>query len=264
MPLRHELGRISPASRAERSSGSLAGASNTRPDGSKMTLNRCSMLMASRHSGAARAAYDSRMTLLLIRHGETALNVARVLQPADTPLSSRGEAQAEALAKRLATMKVTAVVSSDLPRALRTAQAITAATGATMTTTHLLQERNFGDWRGTPYDGMAINPLTMHEAPPGGESLADFERRVAQAFAHVVQRQAGLGGTLAVVTHGLVIRTLLAAHVQLPAGTEQPTHLGNTSLSIVEAVPPHVATLVNCTDHLEPTAHDDSHALSGG
>ena len=111
---------------------------------------------------------------------------------------------------------------------------------------------------------MAINPLTMLEAPPGGESLADFERRVARAFAHVVQRQAGLGGTLAVVTHGLVIRALLATHVQLPAGASQPAHLGNTSLSIVAATPPHAATLVNCTDHLEPAARDDSRALSGG
>ena len=42
--------------------------------------------------------------LWLIRHGETALNVARVLQPADTPLSARGIAQAEALARRLAAM----------------------------------------------------------------------------------------------------------------------------------------------------------------
>jgi probable phosphoglycerate mutase len=205
-----------------------------------------------------------RMSLLLIRHGETALNVARVLQPADTPLSARGVAQADALARRLASMNVSTIVSSDLPRALRTAQAISAATGATIETTALLQERNFGDWRGTPYDGMAINPLTMHEAPPGGESLTDFERRVALAFAHVVQRQAGLGGTLAVVTHGLVIRALLAAHVQLPAGAGQPSHLGNTSLSIVAAVPPHLASLVNCTDHLEPAASDDSQALSGG
>ena len=60
------------------------------------------------------------MNLLLIRHGETALNVARVLQPADTPLSARGIAQAEALASRLASMNVEAIVSSDLPRALRT------------------------------------------------------------------------------------------------------------------------------------------------
>ena len=204
------------------------------------------------------------MTLLLIRHGETALNVARVLQPAATPLSARGVAQAEALADRLVSMQVAAIISSDLPRALRTAQAIAAATLAMIETTHLLQERNFGDWRGSPYDGMPINPLTMHEAPPGGESLTDFERRVAQALAHVVQRQAALGGTVAVVTHGLVIRALLATHVQLPAGASLPAHLGNTSLSIVAATPPHAATLVNCTEHLEPAAGDDAHALSGG
>ena len=42
------------------------------------------------------------MTILLIRHGETALNAARIVQPADTPLSERGIAQARALARRLA------------------------------------------------------------------------------------------------------------------------------------------------------------------
>ena len=101
------------------------------------------------------------MTILLIRHGETALNVARALQPADTPLSARGIAQAEALARRLAAMNVCAIVTSDLPRARRTAQAIAAATGAAPEATPLLRERNFGDWRGKPYDGMATNPLTM-------------------------------------------------------------------------------------------------------
>lgn len=204
------------------------------------------------------------MTLLLIRHGETALNVARVLQPADTPLSARGIAQAEALAHRLATMNVRTIISSDLPRALRTAEAIAAATGATIETTPLLQERNFGDWRGRPYDGMAVDPLTMTDAPPNGESAATFAQRVAAAFAHVVQRQAALGGTLAVVTHGLVIRALLAAQVQLGEGMAQPIHLGNTSLSRVGARPPHRVELLNCTAHLDAAAHDDAKALSGG
>ena len=204
------------------------------------------------------------MTLLLIRHGETALNVARVLQPADTPLSARGIAQAEALASRLAAMNVEIIVSSDLPRALRTAQAIAAATGAPIETTPLLQERNFGDWRGRPYDGMPINPLTMQEAPPGGESAAGFERRVALAFAHVVQRQAETGRRLAVVTHGMLLRVLLGAHVRLPVGLTLPTHFGNTCLSIVDARPPHAASLVNCTAHLDSGARDDAHALSGG
>ena len=208
------------------------------------------------------------MTILLIRHGETALNVARVLQPADTPLSARGIAQAEALARWLAAMNVCAIVTSDLPRARRTAQAIAAATGAAPEATPLLRERNFGDWRGKPYDGMATNPLTMEEAPPNGESMAAFEQRVAQAFAHVVLRHATLGiepgATLAVVTHGLVIRALLATRVQLNAGMTPPAHLGNTSLSIFDATPPHLVSLLNCTLHLDAAAGDDANALSGG
>lgn len=204
------------------------------------------------------------MSILLIRHGETALNVARVLQPAATALSARGVAQAEALARRLAAMDVAAIVSSDLPRAARTAEAIAAATGASIETSALLQERNFGDWRGQSYDSMSIDPLTMLDAPPGGESVATFEQRVAQAFAHVVQLRSARGGNLVVVTHGLVLRAMLAAHVHLPANMALPTQLGNTSLSIIGALPPHAASLVNCTRHLEPETRDDPHALSGG
>ena len=204
------------------------------------------------------------MSILLIRHGETALNVARVLQPADTPLSARGVAQAEALAQRLALMRVTAIVSSDLPRALATARAIAASTGSPVETSALLRERNFGDWRGQPYDGMPVNPLTMLEAPPGGESAAVFARRVALAFAHIVLMRAAIGGTLAVVTHGLVIRALLASHVRLPDAASAPTHLGNTSLSVVDARPPHRVTLLDCTRHLDAGSRDDATALSGG
>ena len=205
------------------------------------------------------------MSLLLIRHGETALNVARVLQPADTPLSERGIAQASALAARLAGMDVRAILSSDLPRALRTAQAIAAATGAPIETTPLLQERNFGDWRGRPYDDLPRDPLTMADAPPGGESAAEFARRSAAAFALAVQRGHALGGgALAVVTHGLVIRVLLATQTRLAEGVAAPSHLGNTSLSVVAVRPPHLVGLLNCTRHLQGGARDDAQALSGG
>jgi 2,3-bisphosphoglycerate-dependent phosphoglycerate mutase len=204
------------------------------------------------------------MTLLLIRHGETALNVARVLQPADTPLSERGLAQARALAARLASMNVRAVVSSDLPRTVQTAQTISAATGAPVETTPLLQERNFGDWRGLPYDGIAGNRLAMNDAPPNGESIAQFEQRVAAAFAHVVARQAAIGGTVAVVTHGLVLRALLASHVALGAGMAGVEHFGNTSLSVIATPAPHIASLVNCTAHLDDATGDNVRALSGG
>lgn len=204
------------------------------------------------------------MSILLIRHGETALNVARVLQPADTPLSARGIAQAEALARRLGLMGVAAVISSDLPRASSTARAIAAATGAPLETSALLRERDFGDWRGRPYDGMPVNPMTMLDAPPGGESAAAFAGRVARAFEHIVRRRAALNGTLAVVTHGLVIRALLASHASLPDPAAAPAHLGNTSLSVLGAEPPHRVDLLNCTRHLDAGSRDDVAALSGG
>lgn len=204
------------------------------------------------------------MSILLIRHGETALNVARVVQPVDTPLSARGLTQAQALGVRLGALGVSAILSSDLPRALQTAQAIAAATGATIETTALLHERNFGDWRGQPYDGLGVDPLTMRAAPPGGESVDEFERRVALAFDLIVERRAGLAGTLAVVTHGLVLRTLFAARLRLPDGIPAPTHFGNTSLSVVDAGAPHQVSLLDCTRHLVGGARDDAKALSGG
>jgi probable phosphoglycerate mutase len=204
------------------------------------------------------------MSIILVRHGETPLNVARMLQPADTPLSTAGLAQAQAVASRLAGLPLAGIVSSDLPRALRTAEAIAAASGLPVSTTALLHERNFGDLRGQPYDTLGFNPLTMSEAPPGGESADEFEARVAQAFAHIVALRGTLGGPLAVVTHGLVIRALLAHHVQLQAGGELPLRVGNTSVSIVSALPPHAVELLDCTRHLDAGNRHAAHSLSGG
>ncbi len=73
------------------------------------------------------------------------------------------------MARRLADLGVGAIVSSDLPRARATADAIASATGLPVAETPLLQERNFGDLRGQSYDALGFNPLTMTDAPPNGE-----------------------------------------------------------------------------------------------
>lgn len=204
------------------------------------------------------------MTILLVRHGETPLNVTRMLQPPGTPLSDTGMAQAQAVAHRLAGLGLAGIVSSDLPRALSTAEAIAAATGLRLSTTPLLHERNFGVLRGRPYDALGFNPLTMAEAPPGGESAEAFAQRVAQAFAHIVALRGSLSGPLAVVTHGLVIRALLSHHVQLPAAVLPPLRIGNTSVTIVGAQAPHAVELLDCTSHLGTSTQDKAHSLSGG
>lgn len=53
------------------------------------------------------------MEIWLVRHGETAFNAARILQPADTPLSTHGLQQAQALAERLAGERFAGILSSD-------------------------------------------------------------------------------------------------------------------------------------------------------
>lgn len=217
------------------------------------------------HWPLPRNADEPAVTLLFVRHGETALNAARVMQPAATPLSPRGLAQAQAVAARLALVRPVAVLSSDLPRALQTAQAIAAAAGGLpVQTSALLHERNFGDLRGRRHDSIGYDPLLMTEAPPGGESMADFLHRVAQAFALAVERRAQLAGPLVVVSHGLVIRALLGPHVDLPGHLPPPGRIGNTSVTEVEAAPPHRALRVDCTAHLQGTVGEDGQSLSGG
>lgn len=205
------------------------------------------------------------MTLLLIRHGETPLNVARVLQPAATPLSAKGQAQAKALAQRLKGLGLAGILSSDLPRALQTAQAIGAATGLPVQTSALLHERNFGALRGQAYDRLGFDPLTRSDAPPEGESAAQFESRCQAAWQALLALQARLGGPLAVVSHGLVMRCWLQqGPLQLAPGMALPERLGNTALCETSAAPPHLLRRINCTAHLDGGVGEDAHSLSGG
>jgi broad specificity phosphatase PhoE len=203
------------------------------------------------------------MSIILVRHGETQLNAARVIQPAATPLSARGVAQAEALARRLQGSSVALVLSSDLPRALQTAQAIASLLDRPLQTSSLLQERNFGDWRGRAYDTLGFDPLASDDAPPGGESTAEFRERVARAFEEILALRSTLEGDLVVVSHGLVIRTLLESHLA-PSDEALPGGLANTSVTVCDARAPYRVGLLNCVRHLESAeVRGDGQGLSG-
>jgi probable phosphoglycerate mutase len=191
------------------------------------------------------------VSILLIRHGETALNAARVLQPADTPLSALGVVQALAVARRLAGERIGAILSSDLPRAQATADAIGAACRIEVRIDPRLQERNFGTLRGHPIDGLDHDPLALDEAPPGGESMADFQARVADVFRSIVALRGSLGDpSLAVVTHGLVIGTILRRHADPGSIDLAALRVGNASVSSLQAGAPHTIELLACVGHL--------------
>jgi len=189
--------------------------------------------------------------IFLVRHGETVGNAARVVQRPDNPLSPRGLAQADRLARRLAAEGVARIVSSDLARAVATAERLRAATGAPLALEPLLQERDFGDLRGTPYARLTVDLFAPDYEPPNGESWAAFHARVDRAWARVQALLAATDGHLAVVTHGLVCRSLAERHLRLPDGATAPLRWENTSLTVVECPAPWRVHLLNCVAHLD-------------
>jgi len=192
------------------------------------------------------------MAILLIRHGETEFNAGRVIQFPDTPLGPTGVAQAERLARRLASHSLDLVLCSDYRRARMTANAVAAATGAPLVETPSLRERNFGDLRGRAYASLGtLDPFAADYEPPNGESWAAFHARVDRAWEELRAHAAGRTGDIAVVTHGLVLRSLLERRLDTTGFLIEPgLVVANTSVTIVDAAPPWRVARLACTEHL--------------
>jgi 2,3-bisphosphoglycerate-dependent phosphoglycerate mutase len=190
------------------------------------------------------------MTILLVRHGETAANTSRIIQRADAPLNERGIHQSEQLARRLLDHGFVHVICSDLLRARMTAAPLAARSGIVIEESPLLRERNFGDLRGVPYADLTENPFGPEFAPPNGEDWLMFYSRVAHAFDFIVNRRRDASGTLVVITHSLVCRALVERHALLPEGVVAPERFNNTSVTVLHEDAPHDVSLINCTRHL--------------
>lgn len=156
--------------------------------------------------------------LALIRHGETEWNRdGRWQGQTDVPLSAAGRAQAARLAHRLAEegRRFDALYSSDQSRALETAQILGGALGLPSAAAPALREIDLGCWAGhTKEKIVRLYPedwerLEAGEDIPrgGGESFARFQARILEWLLPMIDRHAG--HTVAVVTHGGVIRAIL-------------------------------------------------------
>ena len=193
------------------------------------------------------------MTILLVRHGETNGNASRVIQHPETPLNANGRRQAEKVAKELAlTSTVEAIVTSDYKRAQETAERLSQITGAKLSYNRLLRERNFGDLRGISYDDLGdVNPFAEHYNPPNGENWIDFHHRVDAAWDEITEQKEKITGTLVVVTHGLLIRSLIERTLHVPEKL-LPSELiiDNTSITSITARPPWKVSALAVADHL--------------
>jgi 2,3-bisphosphoglycerate-dependent phosphoglycerate mutase len=157
-------------------------------------------------------------SITLVRHGESTWNVLGLIQGHNdvAQLTDAGRDQARAAAKSLKSLGFDRLVTSDLARALQTAEIIGSELHLEPTTDILLRERCFGVLEGEPQemldskssgivDGVFVDPDAR---PEGGESFRDVVTR-AGVFIEAT-RDFARGERLLVVTHGGTIRALRA------------------------------------------------------
>ena len=181
-------------------------------------------------------------TIYLVRHGSVVgAETRRFIGHLDVPLSPRGEREAAALARRLASVKLAAAYSSDLSRARRTAEILTGPHLLEAVAVPALREFAMGRWEGlTAAEIRALDPAAFDAWMadvgrfqfPGGESLGDVAARVWPALEAIEARHAG--GAVLVVAHGGPNRIVLCRALGVPV--ERILSLGQdyAALSVME------------------------------
>jgi broad specificity phosphatase PhoE len=158
------------------------------------------------------------LEIILARHGETEWNVEEVFRGRiDIELNQTGRRQAELLAKHLAELKIEAVYSSPLKRALDTAEAIARRHRLEVKTSPGLIDGDFGQWQGLPlkevrqkykelYQQWAESP---HRAKiPGGESLDEVRERALKVVNGIIAKHRE---RVVLVSHRVVNKVLICA-----------------------------------------------------
>ena len=180
-----------------------------------------------------------RTEFIFIRHGQTADNVAGILQGhRDTPLDETGRRQARLTAECLRGKTVDAIFSSDLLRAFETAQIIGEVMGVTPVSTCGLREWHLGELEGqyskelwkSHFEIMNCFNEDMGDVPvPGGESRYTFEKRVAGCIEDIADKN--IGKTVVIVTHSGTMHSIFKHIVgPLAFGNLQPM-CSNVSVS---------------------------------
>ncbi|MFC1400246.1 MULTISPECIES: bifunctional RNase H/acid phosphatase [Streptacidiphilus] len=201
-------------------------------------------------------------TLVLLRHGETALTPEKRFSGsggADPELSERGRAQAELVAEALAARgTVQAIVSSPLLRCRQTAQAAADRLGLEVRIEEGLRETDFGTFEGLTFaEAKERFPAELDAwlasadaAPPGGESFTAVARRVSVARDRLLARYPGR--TVLVVSHVTPVKTLVRLALGAPPESLFRMELSAASFSAIQYYADGNASLrlLNDTAHL--------------
>ena len=181
-------------------------------------------------------------TLYFVRHGESRANVDLVFTgQTDVPLSPRGEHQAKLLAKKLCTLPIDAICSSDLLRAVETVSPAAKALGLPILPEKGLREIDGGKWEGMyipdiaksyPEDFQTWESDIGLARCTGGESFKEVQTRGLQTVLRIARENDGK--CVVIATHAAMIRALTCAFRGLPLTEMQHIpFVPNASLSEV-------------------------------
>jgi probable phosphomutase (TIGR03848 family) len=207
-------------------------------------------------------------TVILVRHGRTTANATGILagRTEGVRLDEVGDEQAAVAARRLAAVPLAAVVSSPLERCRQTAEAILAEqkraqSGSPAPALELddgITECGYGDWTGRPLRELAEEPLwkVVQSQPsavvfPGGESMAAMQARAVAAVRRrdaEIEAQHGPQAVWVAVSHGDIIKSLLADALGLHLDLFQRIGVGPASLSIVRYGPARPEVIATNTE----------------
>ena len=200
----------------------------------------------------------------LVRHGETDWNrTGRIQGHSDVPLSERGANQMKMLAERLADLSFSAVYTSDLSRAIESAETIAGTSGVENQVEPELREFSYGEWEGltieeveTQYPGSLAERVGLGDnafSAPGGEDTAQVLERVKRFATKAAECHAPEDDIL-IVAHGGSIRALVVCLMGLPDDHFWRFQVDCGSLSIVSIHSEScVLELWNDTGHLSVT-----------
>lgn len=204
--------------------------------------------------------------ILLARHGETEWNkVGRVQGWTDIGLSAGGEVQAERLAERLHGTKLVGVYSSELSRAVQTAETAAGPHGLSVQTLPGLREKGYGLWEGLTREELErdwgelwhqYHTLRVLETVvPEGETWPEVCLRSVEALQFILAAHPGPDETVLLVGHGGSARALVLEALQAPMPTLLRLHLDNASLSRLDfhSLSDSRVVFLNDTSHLGGT-----------
>lgn len=199
-------------------------------------------------------------TIYLIRHGQSLGNAARVyLGHTDLDLSKLGFLQAKETAAKLSSVPFSAIYSSDLKRAMHTAEPHAKMRGMEVIPSSSLREMHVGEWEGARIDDLQLDErftkgwrenfgnFTM----PGGESVEGAANRIYEALLDIAKKHDG--ETIAAVFHAGAMRAFWCKALGIPkeewaARVPFPT---NASYSVIECENGAFRTVCySCDEHL--------------